>query len=186
MTLPSEKMQLRMFINLCNYAFDEKEPEFGPESEEKMLAALWEQFRVVFIQAKKRARINSINGTKGGRPKKPKESNWFLSQKAKKPTNTENDTYTYETSASADYLTEDLNLLISDALNIEDCTVFSDDLITNLLIFVAEYDMGWDEIKSYIEFVGKYSVTHCPNNRENYFYSVITKDEMYYTYQKSM
>ena len=56
MTLPTENMRLRMFVALCDYAFDEIEPEFGTEIEERILAALWEQFRVVFIQAKKRAR----------------------------------------------------------------------------------------------------------------------------------
>ena len=72
MTLP-EEMRLRMFVALCDYAFDEIEPVFGDEPTERILAALWEQFRVVFTQAKKRAKINAINGAKGGRPKKTVE-----------------------------------------------------------------------------------------------------------------
>jgi hypothetical protein len=71
-TLP-EEMRLRMFVALCAYAFDEIEPVFGDEPTERILAALWEQFRVVFTQAKKRAKINSMNGAKGGRPKKTEE-----------------------------------------------------------------------------------------------------------------
>jgi hypothetical protein len=62
-----------MFVALCDYAFDEIEPVFGDEPTERILAALWEQFRVVFTQAKKRAKINSMNGAKGGRPKKTEE-----------------------------------------------------------------------------------------------------------------
>jgi len=72
MRLPAEDMQLRMFVYLCNYAFDEQEPQFGDTMEECLLAALWEQFKIVFIQAKKRAIKNSINGAKGGRPRKQK------------------------------------------------------------------------------------------------------------------
>ena len=72
MTLP-EEMRLRMFVALCDYAFDEIEPVFGAEPIERILAALWEQFRVVFTQAKKRAKINAMNGAKGGRPKKTEE-----------------------------------------------------------------------------------------------------------------
>lgn len=71
-TLP-EEMRLRMFVALCDYAFDEIEPVFGAEPIERILAALWEQFRVVFTQAKKRAKINAMNGAKGGRPKKTEE-----------------------------------------------------------------------------------------------------------------
>lgn len=70
MKLPTDTMKLRMFLVLCNYAFDEQDPEFGDTMEECLLAALWEQFRIVFIQAKKRAKRNSINGAKGGRPHK--------------------------------------------------------------------------------------------------------------------
>lgn len=73
MMLPTDEMKLRMFIHLCNYAFDEIEPHFGDTMEECFMASLWEQFRVVFIQAKKRARRNSINGSKGGRPRKNTE-----------------------------------------------------------------------------------------------------------------
>ena len=62
-----------MFVALCDYAFDEIEPVFGAEPIERILAALWEQFRVVFTQAKKRAKINAMNGAKGGRPKKTEE-----------------------------------------------------------------------------------------------------------------
>ena len=71
-TLP-EEMRLRMFVALCDYAFDDVEPVFGAEPIERILAALWEQFRVVFTQSKKRAKINAINGAKGGRPKKTEE-----------------------------------------------------------------------------------------------------------------
>lgn len=71
-TLP-EEMRLRMFVALCDYAFDDVEPVFGEDPIERILAALWEQFRVVFTQAKKRAKINSMNGAKGGRPKKTVE-----------------------------------------------------------------------------------------------------------------
>ena len=71
-TLP-EEMRLRMFVALCDYAFDEIEPVFGAEPIERILAALWEQFRVVFTQAKKRAKINAMIGAKGGRPKKTEE-----------------------------------------------------------------------------------------------------------------
>lgn len=89
MLLPKEETRLRMFVNLCNYAFDEIEPQFGNEPEEKMLQALWTQFMVVFTQAKKRAKINAINGRKGGRPrKKPNESDGFFNEYQKKPTNT--------------------------------------------------------------------------------------------------
>ena len=62
-----------MFVALCDYAFDDVEPVFGEDPIERILAALWEQFRVVFTQAKKRAKINSMNGAKGGRPKKTVE-----------------------------------------------------------------------------------------------------------------
>ena len=75
MILPNESMRLRMFIALCNYAFDKCEPDFGSSDEEQILAALWEQFRIVFTQAEKRSRINAINGAKGGRPRKANESN---------------------------------------------------------------------------------------------------------------
>ena len=68
-----EEMRLRMFVALCDYAFDSIEPQVRDSSEERILAALWEQFRVVFTQAKKRAKINSMNGAKGGRPKKTEE-----------------------------------------------------------------------------------------------------------------
>jgi len=73
MKLPNEEMKLRMFLILCDYAFDEIEPKFGESMEECFLSALWEQFKVVFVQAKKRARRNSINGAKGGRPRKKAE-----------------------------------------------------------------------------------------------------------------
>ena len=77
MTLPSEDMRLRMFVSLCDYAFDRIEPQFGSEIEERILAALWEQFRLVFIQAEKRARINSINGAKVGAHEKQSKAMGF-------------------------------------------------------------------------------------------------------------
>lgn len=89
MTLPSEDMRLRMFVSLCDYAFDRIEPQFGSEIEERILAALWEQFRLVFVQAEKRARINSLNGAKGGRPRKATISNGFFEENPEKPTTTD-------------------------------------------------------------------------------------------------
>lgn len=185
MTLPTENMRLRMFVALCDYAFDEIEPEFGTEIEERILAALWEQFRVVFIQAKKRAKTNSINGMKGGRPKKAKESNWFSDEKQKKPTNTFTYTNTYtgdETAASDFYL---IKQWISEALEIEDCDIFSDDFYPSLLSFIKENEMNEDKTESYIKYVAEYSKAHSPDNRVNYFYSIITRPDMYETYLNS-
>ncbi len=108
MTLPSEDMRLRMFVSLCDYAFDRIEPQFGSEIEERILAALWEQFRLVFIQAEKRARINSINGAKGGRPRKATVSNGFFCENRKKPTTT--NTITGVDTAAADLYQEALEV----------------------------------------------------------------------------
>lgn len=104
MLLPKDETRLRMFVNLCDYAFDEIEPQFGNEPEEKMLQALWTQFMVVFTQAKKRTKINAINGRKGGRPrKKPNESGGFFNKNPKKPTNT----YSYSSVGSSSAATVD-------------------------------------------------------------------------------
>lgn len=108
MTLPSDDMRLRMFVSLCDYAFDRIEPKFGSENEERILAALWEQFRLVFIQAEKRARINSINGAKGGRPRKATVSNGFFNNNSEKPTTT--DTVTGADTAAADLYQESLEV----------------------------------------------------------------------------
>lgn len=70
MAIPGDDLRLKMFISLCDYAFDEIEPEFGDSDMDRMMSALWCQFKVVFVQAKRRARINAINGKKGGRPRK--------------------------------------------------------------------------------------------------------------------
>lgn len=108
MTLPTEDMRLRMFVSLCDYAFDRIEPKFGSENEERILAALWEQFRLVFVQAEKRARINSINGAKGGRPRKATKSNGFFNNNPEKPTTT--DTVTAVDTAAADLYQEALEV----------------------------------------------------------------------------
>ena len=185
MTLPTENMRLRMFIALCDYAFDEIEPEFGSENEERILAALWEQFRVVFIQAKRRSKINSINGMKGGRPKKPTESNWFSEEKQLKPTNTitSTNTYTVEEPSASDL--DFVKSCINYALEIEDCNIFSEDFYPSLFSFINENGMNLEEIQSYITFVGEYSKSHAPDNRVNYFYSIVTKTGMYDTYLNS-
>lgn len=108
MTLPSDDMRLRMFVSLCDYAFDRIEPKFGSEIEERILAALWEQFRLVFVQAEKRARINSINGAKGGRPRKATKSNGFFNNNPENPTTT--DTVTDVDTAAADLYKESLEV----------------------------------------------------------------------------
>lgn len=107
-TLPTDSMKLRMFLALCNYAFDEHEPEFGSETEERILAALWEQFRLVFVQSAKRAKINAMNGAKGGRPRKAIKSNGFLIRNPEKPTTT--DTVTAVDTAAADLYQEALEV----------------------------------------------------------------------------
>lgn len=107
-TLPTDEMKLRMFRALCDYAFDEHEPVFGAETEERILAALWEQFRVVFVQAAKRSKINSINGSKGGRPKKTDKSDGFREENLEKPTTT--NTITGVDTAAADLYQESLEV----------------------------------------------------------------------------
>lgn len=182
MTLPSEELRLRMFIALCDYAFDRIEPEFGVETEERILAALWEQFRLVFVQAEKRARINAMNGAKGGRPKKASETHGFSLDNPKKPTNTFKNTYTgMGTAADFDLI----KTSITNALSIEDCDIFSEDLVPSLADFFETKAMKPEEIETYLKFVGDYSINQSPNNRINYFYSVVTKDDMYLTYLSS-
>lgn len=101
MLLPENETQLKMFVSLCEYAFDVKEPEFGDKPEDKMLEALWTQFKVVFVQAKKRAKRNAINGRKGGRPRMiPNESDGFGSENPKNPTNTSSYTAVGSSSSS--------------------------------------------------------------------------------------
>lgn len=80
MKLPSADLQLSMFINLCEFAFNNVEPKFGDAKFKDIdiapfLYALWGQFKVAFDQSKKRARINSLNGKKGGRPSKKANEN---------------------------------------------------------------------------------------------------------------
>ena len=100
MALPGNELRLRMFVALCDYAFDEIEPEFGDDPMEQLLYSLWIQFRLVFIQAKKRAIINSINGRKGGRPTKANETDGFVLDKQKKHTTTYTNTEDVNTAAA--------------------------------------------------------------------------------------
>ena len=183
MTLPTDDMRLRMFVALCNYAFDEEEPVFGSECEERILAALWEQFRLVFIQAKKRAKINSINGMKGGRPRKATESNWFSNDNLEKPTTTFTNTNTVQETSSSD--SDLIAAQISEAFEVNVSETFSDDLIPSIMNFATHYEMRIEEIISYIQFVCCYVKKHSPQKKLDYFYTVITKPDMYETYLQS-
>ncbi len=183
MTLPSEELRLRMFIALCDYAFDKIEPEFGLENEERFLAALWEQFRLVFVQAEKRSRINAMNGAKGGRPKKAKETYGFSFDNPKKPTDTYTNTYTGEESSTSDFYL--IKQWVSAALQIEDSDIFSNDFYPSLLSFIKENELE-DKTESYIKFVAEYSKSRSPDDILNYFYSVVTSPGMYETYLNSL
>lgn len=182
-TLPTDEMKLRMFRALCDYAFDELEPEFGSEIDERILAALWEQFRVVFVQAAKRSKINSINVSKGGRPKKTDVTEGVNEENPENPTGTDTDTFSItieeETaSCDSDYVFQ----CLTDALGFESRTVFSDDLGTSIAELVAKTNMNNEDLYSYIKFVANYSAEHSPANRWSYFYSVIPTEEMYSTF----
>lgn len=201
MTLPIDAMKLRMFCALCDYAFDEHEPEFGPETEERILAALWEQFRVVFVQAAKRSKINSINGSKGGRPKKTDVTEGLNEENPENPTVTETDTLTItmdEETASCDsdcdYDLEFENYVVSynnhiieslrKVLNFEPMSIFSKDLITDLSDLFMKYNFDENEISEYIAFVVNYVSEHSPENKWSYLYKVITTDDMVSTFHK--
>lgn len=201
MTLPSDPMRLRMVKALCDYAFYKIEPEFGPEAEERILAALWEQFRVVFVQAAKRSKINSINGAKGGRPRKAVETDGLVAENPENHTVTETDTLTItmdEETASCDsdcdYDLEFENYVVSynnhiieslrKVLNFEPMSIFSKDLITNLSDLFMKYNFDEDEISEYIAFVVNYVSEHSPENKWSYLYKVITTDDMVSTFHK--
>lgn len=181
MTLPTEDMQLRMFISLCDFSFDEKEPQFGSSNEERLLAALWEQFRIVFVQAKKRARINALNGAKGGRPSKASEVDGLWHKNPEKPTGTNTNTYTEETSAS-DY--DWLWSCISENLSVDASMVFSSDLVPNLAKLANDEGLNREQLENYIHFVADYSTHYASENKYDYFYSVVTKLEMFNTFLK--
>lgn len=178
MKLPNDAMKLRMFIALCKYAFEEIEPSFGESNEERLLSALWEQLRIVFIQAKKRAKTNSINGAKGGRPRKANETDGFPEQNLNKPTDTNTITYTSDEGTAA----ANFNLIkqwICEGLDIKSCESFSEDFIPNLIHFFKKININSDEIKDYIQYVANYSREHSQNDLNGYFYKVIQSEDMF-------
>lgn len=179
-TLPTDSMKLRMFLALCNYAFDEHEPEFGSETEERILAALWEQFRLVFVQSAKRAKINAMNGAKGGRPKKTDETDGFSEENPEKPTETPTYTSTEGTKTALCYLDSDFVYdRLDELLGFESRAVFSEDLGLSVLKLAKEMNMNEDDLSSYIAYVVEYVDNKHPDERLNYLYSVLTKREMY-------
>lgn len=77
MLLPSDNEKLQTFINMCNYAYYGIEPEFPDTQIGAYQRSLWNQLKMVTDRAQKRSYQNSMNGSKGGRPKKA-ESDGFL------------------------------------------------------------------------------------------------------------
>lgn len=81
--LQSEELALRLFMGICNYAFyDEKVSKEDDPEAYALLTTIYSQLD--------HAKMNGINGTKGGRPKKREES-------AEEDTNSNHEGFSAET-----------------------------------------------------------------------------------------